>query len=276
MFPERRAISFILAATNHGTLIVNRNDYALENGRPSYGVGLNLLETALFDASELEFLLALLRVQRQRLGDGVVFLDCGANIGVFSVEAGRMMTQWGTVHAFEPQDFIFYALAGNIVINNLFNVQAHNVALGAANEVITIPRVNYSQPGSYGSLEIRKPEIVFGSVGQPLDYSPEKGRQVQQITLDELNLKRVDLLKIDVESMEVDVLMGARSIITTCQPLIWVEILKTGAQRIKEFLSQWNYHFFEAGMNMLAVPHGDSELLNRFSVNEKNGLSMKV
>ncbi|KVT78857.1 hypothetical protein WT25_20185 [Burkholderia territorii] len=93
MFPEQRAISFILASTNHGTLIVNRNDYAMVDGRPCYGVGLNLLEAASFDSSEVEFLLSLLRVQRQRLGDGVVFLDCGANIGVFSVEAGRMMTQ---------------------------------------------------------------------------------------------------------------------------------------------------------------------------------------
>lgn len=107
MFSEQRPTAFILAATNHGPLIVNRNDYAMVDGRPCYGVGFNLLETGSFDGSEVEFLLSLLRVQRQRLGDGVVFLDCGANIGVFSIEAGRMMTHWGTVHAFEPQDFIF-------------------------------------------------------------------------------------------------------------------------------------------------------------------------
>lgn len=65
------------------------------------------------------------------------------------------------------------------------------------------------------------------SVGQSLDYTPEKGRQVRQIALDSLNLKRVDLLKIDVESMELDVLRGARSLIAAYAPLIWVEILKT-------------------------------------------------
>ncbi|WP_199032684.1 FkbM family methyltransferase [Ralstonia sp. ASV6] len=276
MFPEQRALSFILAATNHGTLIVNRNDYALVEGRPSYGVGLNLLETASFDGSEVDFLLSLLHVQRQRSGDGVVFLDCGANIGVFSVEAGRLMTHWGTVHAFEPQDFIFYALAGNVAINNLFNVQAHHVALGAINEVITIPHVNYCQPGSYGSLEIRKPENPMLSVGQSLDYTPEKGRQVRQIALDSLNLKRVDLLKIDVESMELDVLRGARSLIAAYAPLIWVEILKTDRKRIKDFLAPQNYHFFEVGQNMLAVPSRDSELLRRFWVDEQNTLFVKV
>ncbi|WP_175891652.1 FkbM family methyltransferase [Burkholderia cepacia] len=276
MFQEQRAIPFILASTNHGTLIVNRNDYAMVEGQPCYGVGLNLLEKASFDGSEVEFVLSLLRVQRQQRGDGVVFLDCGANIGVFSVEAGRMMTQWGSVHAFEPQDFIFYALAGNIAINNVFNVQAHHVALGATNETITIPHVNYCKPGSYGSLEIRKPESPVLSVGQPLDYTPNKGRPVRQIVLDDLNLPRVDLLKIDVESMEVDVLMGARSIIRMCQPLIWVETLKTDAQRIKNLLREWDYRFFDAGINMLAVPGGDSELLKRFWVDEHNVLFVTV
>ncbi|KVT78856.1 hypothetical protein WT25_20180 [Burkholderia territorii] len=180
------------------------------------------------------------------------------------------------MHAFEPQDFIFYALAGNVAINKLFNVQAHNVALGATNEIITIPRVNYCKPGSYGSLEIKKPESPMLSVGQPLDYTPERGRQVSQIALDELNLQRVDLLKIDVESMEVDVLMGARSLIRTCQPLIWVEILKTDAQRIKDLLGEWDYRFFDAGQNMLAVPSGDNELVERFWVSEQNVLFVKV
>jgi FkbM family methyltransferase len=272
MFPEQRVISFVLASTNHGMLIVNRNDYAMIDGRPAYGVGLDLLQTGSFDGSELNFLLSLLRVQRQRLGEGVVFLDCGANIGVFSVEAGRMMTTWGTVHAFEPQDFIFYALAGNIALNNLFNVEAHNVALGATNEVIAIPHVNYCEPGSYGSLEIKKPDRTIWSVGQELDYTPENGRQVRQIALDDLNLPRVDLLKIDVESMEVDVLKGARSIIAAHRPLIWVEIIKTDAHRIKALLSEYDYRFFDAGHNMLAVPGSDSELLRRFWVSERNVL----
>jgi FkbM family methyltransferase len=275
MFAEQRPISFILAATNHGTLIVNRNDYALFNGQPDYGVGKDLLETSSFDGDELRFLMSLLRVQRERLGDGVVFLDCGANIGVFSVELGRMMTHWGAVLAFEPQDFIFYALAGNIALNNLFNVQAHNVALGANDDVITIPRVNYCQPGSYGSLEIKQPDRQTWSVGQPLDYAPENGRRVRQITLDGLNFPRVDLMKIDVESMEVEVLMGARSILEKHKPLIWVETLKTDPQRIKDLLSGYGYQFFEVQKNMLAVPGSDSDLLKRFWMNEQNTLFVK-
>ncbi|MGS0895041.1 FkbM family methyltransferase [Burkholderia stagnalis] len=276
MRSESHSISFILAATDHGPLIVNRNDYAVVDGKPCYGVGFNLLETGSFDASELDFLLSLLRIQRQRSGDGVVFLDCGANIGVFSVEAGRMMARWGAVHAFEPQDFIFYALAGNVAINNLFNVQAYQVALGSTSETITIPRLNYCKPGSYGSLEIKEPAISMLSVGQPLDYSSEVGRKVRQIRLDDLDLKRVDLLKIDVESMEIDVLLGAREIIKSSRPLIWVEILKTDSQRIKDILSEYDYHFFAAGQNMLAVPGGDSELLSRFWVNEQNVLFVNV
>lgn len=76
--------------------------------------------------------------------------------------------------------------------------------------------------------------------------------------------------------MEIDVLLGAREIIKSSRPLIWVEILKTDSQRIKDILSEYDYHFFAAGQNMLAVPGGDSELLSRFWVNEQNVLFVNV
>jgi FkbM family methyltransferase len=277
MFSEQRSISFILAATNHGTLIVNRNDGANVGGRqPHYGVGPSLLETASFDGPKVEFLLALLRVQRQRLGDGVVFLDCGANVGVFSIEAGRMMTQWGAVHAFEQQNFVFYALAGNVAINNLFNVQVHNVALGAANEIISIPQVDYRKPVSYGSQDIKESASPSQLVAQSPDHAPENECLVRQIALDELGLRRLDLVKIDLESKKLDVLRGARSVIGVCRPLIWMEIFETDVPAVKDLLTRWDYRLFETGQNMLAVPGNDSELLKRFWFDEHNVLFVNV
>jgi FkbM family methyltransferase len=43
-----------------------------------------------------------------------VAVDVGANVGAFTVLWGRHMMGWGSVHAFECQERIFYALAGNI------------------------------------------------------------------------------------------------------------------------------------------------------------------
>jgi FkbM family methyltransferase len=43
-----------------------------------------------------------------------VAVDVGANVGAFTVLWGRHIMGWGFVHAFECQERIFYALAGNI------------------------------------------------------------------------------------------------------------------------------------------------------------------
>lgn len=276
MFIEQHPVSFVLASTNYGPLIVSRNDYALINGVPAYGVGYSLLESATYDPLEAGFLMSLLHLQRQLLGDGVVFLDCGANIGVFTIEAARAMTYWGRVYAFEPQDFIYYALAGNVALNNLFNVEAHQLALGASDSTITIPRVNYCSPGSYGSLEIKDSvSNRFLSVGQDLDFSSEHGRTVRQVRIDSFKYPRVDLIKIDVESMEAEVLAGAVKTIKFCQPIVFVETLKSDISVIRGMLSHYGYHFFELGKDMLALPPNE-ELLKRFVLNEQGELVISV
>jgi FkbM family methyltransferase len=72
----------------------------------------------------VDFAAGLLTLRRQYYGDGVVAIDCGANIGVFTLEWARAMTGWGSVIAVEAQERIYYALAGNIAINNCFNARA--------------------------------------------------------------------------------------------------------------------------------------------------------
>src|SRR6476660_8329709 len=108
----RRKLAFVLASSNHGAMIVNRFDYHL--GRDSgYGVGFQLLETARFDAEEVELMLQLLDIRRRHRGDGIIAIDCGANIGVHTIEWATAMTGWGSVIAIEAQERIYYALAGN-------------------------------------------------------------------------------------------------------------------------------------------------------------------
>src|SRR5689334_1513572 len=114
MSNPKRKIAFVLAASDHGTMIVNRLDYRMVKENAGFGVGFQILETSSFDASEVDTALGLLELRRKYFGDGVVALDCGANIGVHTVEWAKRMTGWGMVKAFEAQERIFYALAGNI------------------------------------------------------------------------------------------------------------------------------------------------------------------
>src|SRR5262245_59764622 len=129
-------ISYVLVSSSHGTLIVNRNDYHENERYGKYGVGHQILTKSAFDTTEVELVLQLLERRCHHPGSGVLAIDGGANIGVHLVEWARHMGSWGEVIAFEPQEKIFYALCGNIAINNCFNVSAKNMAIGAEEGVI--------------------------------------------------------------------------------------------------------------------------------------------
>ena len=54
MTPSNKNISFILIASDQGTIIVNRHDYNQSNGG-AYGVGHQLLNHSHYDYPEVEF-----------------------------------------------------------------------------------------------------------------------------------------------------------------------------------------------------------------------------
>ena len=123
MNSPQRPIAFIMASTNHGSMLVNRFDYHTSKDG-SFGVGLDLLNCSAYAPSEISLGCQLLAGRKNHFGSGVVALDCGANIGTHTIEWAKSMFGWGNIIAFEPQERIFYALAGNITLNNCFNAQA--------------------------------------------------------------------------------------------------------------------------------------------------------
>jgi hypothetical protein len=131
MSNEPRKTAFVLVASDHGTMIVNRFDHCTVASGETFGVGFRILENGRWNQPEVDQLRGLLALRRTHFGDGVVALDCGANIGVHTVEWAKMMTGWGKVVPFEAQERLFYALAGNIVINNCLNARAIHAVLGA-------------------------------------------------------------------------------------------------------------------------------------------------
>ena len=172
-----------------------------------------------------------LESRRKHFGDGVVAVDCGANIGTHTVDWAKLMTGWGSVTAIEAQEQIYYALAGNVAINNCFNAKLIHAAVGDANGMMKIPQPDYLVPASFGSLELR-PRGTPENIGQKIDYADRTLVPVRAITLDSLALKRVDLLKVDVEGMECEVLEGAKRTIRQSLPVIIIEHLKTGPEKI--------------------------------------------
>ncbi len=114
----KRKLAFILAASDHGTMIVSRFDYHMVSQTTDFGVGLQILESGAFDSAEVYLAVSVLDFRRRYFNDGVFAIDCGAHIGVHPIEWAKHMTGWGSVLAIEAQERIYYALAGNIAINN--------------------------------------------------------------------------------------------------------------------------------------------------------------
>jgi FkbM family methyltransferase len=254
-----RKLAFVLAATNHGSMIVNRFDYHMVDPERGYGVGFQLLETAAFDPLEVELATQLLESRRRYHGDGVVALDCGANIGVHTLEWATAMTGWGSVMAIEPQERIYYALAGNIALNNCFNAIAMHAAVGAESGIIRIPTPDYLKPASFGSLELQQRDNNE-FIGQAIDYSEANAVPIQKIALDALQLPRVDLIKLDVEGMELEALQGAAQTIETCRPILMVEMIKVAREDLRGWMEQRGYVVVDAGLNLLAIHNSDETL----------------
>lgn len=249
---SKRPIAFVLASTDHGSLILNRNDEH-GSGAHRYGVGIEILMSGAFCADEVELALQLLELRRRLHGPGVVAIDCGANIGVHAIEWGRRMTGWGEVMAIEAQERIFYALAGNIALNNCFNVRAIHAAAADADGVMRIPTPNYLERASFGSLEL-KPLARPENIGQAIDYRPEAMTPVRALKLDSLELPRLDLLKIDVEGMEVDVLRGSAKALQAQRPILLVEHHKSDRALMTRMLTELGYEIHDTGgMNLLAI-----------------------
>lgn len=252
----RKPVSFVTAVTNQGTFIVNRNDYCqAQDG--VFGVGYQLLNFGSFDPKEIDFTKFLLSYRRKYFGDGVVALDCGANIGAFSIEWGREMAGWGNVLAFEAQEFTFYALAGNVVLNNCFNVSVRHCALDKTSGVIRIPKLDPASAASFGSLELRHRDTTE-YIGQEVSYEDNDLVSVSAVALDDLNLQRVDLIKLDVEGMEEDVLQGCRALLIKHKPILWIEVFKSDLGRIAALLQEAGYdELLPLGADVLLIHPDD-------------------
>ncbi len=254
----KRPIAFTLASTNHGSMLVNRFDFH-KTKQVTYGVGYQILESSEFDAQEVDLAIKLLGSRKDNFGENVIAIDCGANIGVHTIEWAKAMFGWGKVISIEAQERIYYALAGNIAINNCFNASAIYAAVGAVDGFIYVPEPDYMMPGSFGSLEIQnKNNNEF--IGQTIDYSEEKCTKTKMIAIDSLNLERLDFIKIDIEGMEVDALRGAESSLRKFKPQMLVEKIKSNEVQILEILDKLEYKVFSYGNNLIAIHNTDPAL----------------
>lgn len=151
-----------------------------------------------------------------------VLIDIGANLGAWSVP----MTSWvkernGVVYSFEPQRPVFYQLCANLLCNDLINCYANNIAVGDFVGVIDIPLLDIFNCNNLGALSLSE------KIRQQQGWikNTQKKESIKISTLDSLKLPKANLIKIDVEGMELEVLKGGKNWIKQSEnPPILLEV----------------------------------------------------
>jgi FkbM family methyltransferase len=134
-------------------------------------------------------------------GDTVI--DIGANEGVFTCLALRIVGQQGRVIAVEPQSELRSIIEINCAINNFTNVQVETAALSPNKTEIMymFPRINSGNSSIVRSYRWRKRTTKVAGIG----FSE---------LMRKYKITRVDFVKIDVEGYEPEVLESMFECIT--------------------------------------------------------------
>jgi len=232
----------VILSCDHGLMIVNRFDCNHEQ----VGHGQWLLDhgnTSTIEAANCYNAI-------KDVFEPVIF-DIGANIGTFTTWMAKAFPN-GKIHAFEPQRAVFQMLSGNAAINNLYNVYTYNIGLGKENKKVEFQEPNYFQKNDFGTFSLVE-DIITDKTDNKI--------VVQINTLDWFveyyNIPKIHLLKIDVEGMDLDVLIGGRNTIIKNLPIIFIEHCdnrKSVIEDIKNFLNDFEYDYEIIGNNLLCRP----------------------
>ncbi len=247
----------VIVPTAYGSMIVNRNDWADLRGK-RIGVGWDLMQSGMYAQGELDTLAAMIQTCRP---DPVV-LDIGANIGVHSLWFSSRVGANGAVHSFEAQRLIYQMLMGNLAINSIENVYARHIALGASEGQLCLPTPDFTVPRNFGGIRLLADDPNgHAAADAARGLAARREESIAMATLDGLALARIDLLKIDVEGMERDVLVGGRVSIERDRPLMQVEWPGGDQGALPAYLlDDLGYRVYQSGINLMCVPAERTDL----------------
>lgn len=176
---------------------------------------------------ETDFVFSEIFVNQTYLKHGIqisnqdIIFDVGANIGLFSLFVNKIAPE-AQVYAFEPSALVFEALKANVS----GNVKCFNVGIGAedGNKIFTFYPGYSVISGFHTNIEMDQNVIIEGekhftglSQEAVSGYITERFSSVEQNVcvmrslnslIKDLNLTKIDLLKVDAEKSEVEVLMS--------------------------------------------------------------------
>jgi FkbM family methyltransferase len=196
-----------------------------------------------------------------------VFVDVGANIGLYSVLAAGLVGRGGRVISFEPCRRTYSRLVENIRRNGFQNVSCVNAALsdssGAALLYAATQEMDaWNTLATPPSTDAVVPERIVTLTWD--DYCKEHGLE-----------GRVSLMKIDVEGWETSVLKGASRVLSSpSAPVLQVEFCEENAQSANASCGVLFRALIELGYELYEyrVDENRMHLVSRQEANESRNL----
>jgi FkbM family methyltransferase len=142
-------------------------------------------------------------------------LDVGANIGMTALALSSICPR-GRIAAIEPVPRNFQYLKRNVSQSGLRNIKLFNFALGSSEGAVLMQ----GHPSNFAC------SFVADNYTIPADDHFSQRVPVKRLDdiFPELSLDRLDFLKVDVEGFELEVLAGAKDILNTYKPIVFLEM----------------------------------------------------
>jgi FkbM family methyltransferase len=148
---------------------------------------------------------------------GAVFLDVGANVGIFTQHAARLVGSDGLVVAFEPEPTTHEALARSVRRAGHRNVRC---VRAAASDHVGVASFHRAADGTASSLVAER----AGSDRYVADLDVEVTTVDAQVAAMGVDPARIALVKVDVEGEEARAVAGMRETLRAARPPIWCEV----------------------------------------------------
>jgi FkbM family methyltransferase len=144
------------------------------------------------------------------LKEGMTVMDVGANVGMYSLLAARVVGPTGKVYAFEPVPDTFARLQEHITMNGLTHVVPISIALSDSNGTV---KISVARNGRSSLFLHTTSDFI----------------EVPMETLDSFiashGIEEVHAIKVDVEGSEMHVVRGMRQLLSRSdKPLLMFEI----------------------------------------------------
>ena len=144
------------------------------------------------------------------LAEGGLFLDIGANAGIYSLWVASLRKSSIRVEAFEPDPELCAGMTFNLATNQINNVTVNQMALGRQE----------------GKMRLVTGDGNKGENRVEADGAEGEGREVEMTTLKQFiagrGIAEIDAVKIDIEGHEMDVL---EPFFRDCPASVWPRLL---------------------------------------------------